>query len=56
MSGTEIVKDVLIDGKIVVKNRKMVFLDEALILKKAQEIFAREKEKILSKLNKNLKK
>lgn len=50
MSGTEIVKDVLIDGKIVVKNRKMVSMDEELIFKRTQEIFTKERGKIINQL------
>jgi len=46
VSGLEIVRDVIVDGRFVVKNRSMAIIDEEKILSRAREIFNREKERI----------
>lgn len=47
-SGQEIVKDVIVDGRFVVKNKSMAIIDEEKILSKAREVFNREKEHLLA--------
>ncbi len=42
-SGNEVVRDVIIDGKLIVKNHKLICIDEDTILNKAREIFLKEK-------------
>lgn len=49
-SGNEIVKDVIIDGKLIVNNHKFVYIDEDTILHKAREIFLKEKKKLIALL------
>lgn len=49
-SGNEIVKDAIIDGKLIVNNHKFVYIDEDTILHKAREIFLKEKKKLIALL------
>jgi len=50
-SGAEVVKDVIIDGKLVVKNRKFTLMDEEEIMERAKEVFSKEANIIRLKLN-----
>jgi len=45
-SGNEVVRDVIIDGQLIVNNHKFVYIDEDDILSKAREIFLKEKVKL----------
>jgi len=49
-SGNEVVRDVIIDGQLIVKNHKFICIDEDTILNKAREIFLKEKEKLIALL------
>jgi len=51
-SGNEVVRDVIIDGKLIVKNHKFVSINEDNILNKAREIFLKEKDKLIAVKNK----
>ena len=46
----ESVDSVIINGKIVMKNRKLITIDEAKILKEAEEIFIKMKSRIEDKI------
>jgi len=47
-SGNEVVRDVIIDGKLIVNNHKFVHIDEDTVLYKAREIFLKEKGKLIA--------
>ncbi|MEA3454463.1 MAG: amidohydrolase [Candidatus Caldatribacteriota bacterium] len=47
-SGNKIVRDVIIDGKFIVKNHKFIYIDEDTILNKARKIFLKEKGKLIA--------
>ncbi len=47
-SGNEVVRDVIIDGQLIVNNHKFVYLDEDTVLNKAREIFLKEKRKLIT--------
>lgn len=47
-SGNEVVRDVIIDGKLIVNNHKFVCIDEDIILSKAREVFLKEKRKLIA--------
>ncbi len=47
-SGNEVVRDVIIDGKLIVNNHKFVYIDEDTVLYKAREIFLKEKGKLIA--------
>jgi hypothetical protein len=47
-SGNEVVRDVIIDGQLIVNNHKFVYLDEDTVLNKAREIFLKEKGKLIA--------
>lgn len=51
-SGNEVVRDVIIDGHLIVNNHKFVYIDEDNILNKAREIFLKEKGKLIALLKK----
>lgn len=46
-SGPEIVRDVIVDGKVVVKDTKLTILDEERILQNANRVFNEEKERLI---------
>jgi len=48
-SGNEVVRDVIIDGQLIVNNHKFICIDEDTILNKAREIFLKEKGKLIKK-------
>jgi len=50
-SGNEVVRDVIIDGQLIVNDHKFVYLDEDTVLNKAREIFLKEKGKLIALLN-----
>lgn len=47
-SGNEVVKDVIIDGQLIVNNHKFVCINEDNILNNAREIFLKEKGKLIA--------
>jgi 5-methylthioadenosine/S-adenosylhomocysteine deaminase len=47
-SGNEVVRDVIIDGQLIVNNHKFVYINEDNILNKAREIFLKEKRKLIA--------
>jgi 5-methylthioadenosine/S-adenosylhomocysteine deaminase len=47
-SGNEVVRDVIIDGQLIVNNYKFVYIDEDNILNNARKIFLKEKEKLIA--------
>jgi len=47
-SGNEVVRDVIIDGQLIVNKHKFVYIDEDNILHKARKIFLKEKEKLIA--------
>ena len=49
-SGNEVVRDVIIDGELIVKNHKFIYINEDNILNKAREIFLKEKVKLITLL------
>ena len=49
-SGNEVVRYVIIDGRLIVNNHKFVYIDEDNILNKAREIFLKEKGKLIALL------
>ncbi|MEA2087516.1 MAG: amidohydrolase [Candidatus Caldatribacteriota bacterium] len=51
-SGNEVVRDVIIDGHLIVNNYKFVYIDEDNILNKARGIFLKEKGKLVAIKNK----
>lgn len=53
-SGTEAVQAVIINGRILFKDRRFTLLNEERILGKAKEVFEKEKEKLIDTLKKTL--
>lgn len=51
-SGNEVVRDVIIDGQLIVNNHKFVCINEDTILNEAREIFLKEKGKLIALLKK----
>jgi hypothetical protein len=49
-SGNEVVRDVIIDGQLIVNNHKFVYINEDDILNNAREIFLKEKGKLVALL------
>jgi 5-methylthioadenosine/S-adenosylhomocysteine deaminase len=47
-SGNEVVRDVIINGQLIVNNHKFVYINEDNILNKAREIFLKEKGKLIA--------
>jgi 5-methylthioadenosine/S-adenosylhomocysteine deaminase len=47
-SGNEVVRDVIIDGQLIVNNHKFVYINEDNIFNKAREIFLKEKVKLIA--------
>jgi 5-methylthioadenosine/S-adenosylhomocysteine deaminase len=47
-SGNEVVRDVIIDGQLIVNNHKFVYIDVDNILNNARKIFLKEKEKLIA--------
>ena len=47
-SGNEVVRDVIIDGQLIVNNHKFVHINENNTLNKAREIFLKEKGKLIA--------
>jgi hypothetical protein len=47
-SGNKIVRDVIIDGQLIVNNHEFVCIDEDTLLNKAREIFLKEKGKLIA--------
>ena len=47
-SGNEVVRDVIIDGQLIVNNHKFVHINENDILNKAREIFLKEKGELIA--------
>jgi len=47
-SGNEVVRDVIIDGQLIVNNHKFVYLNEDNILYQARKIFLKEKGKLIA--------
>ena len=47
-SGNEVVRDVIIDGQLIVNNHKFVYINEDNILNKAREIFLKEKGELIA--------
>jgi 5-methylthioadenosine/S-adenosylhomocysteine deaminase len=47
-SGNEVVRDVIIDGQLIVNNHKFVYINEDNILNNAREIFLKEKGKLIA--------
>jgi len=47
-SGNEVVRDVIIDGQLIVNNHKFVYINEDNILHKARKIFLKEKGELIA--------
>jgi 5-methylthioadenosine/S-adenosylhomocysteine deaminase len=47
-SGNEVVRDVIIDGQLIVNDHKFVYINEDNILNNAREIFLKEKVKLIA--------
>jgi 5-methylthioadenosine/S-adenosylhomocysteine deaminase len=47
-SGNEVVRDVIIDGQLIVNNHKFVHINKNNTLNKAREIFLKEKGKLIA--------
>ena len=54
-SGNEVVRDVIIDGQLIVNDHKFVYINEDNILNNAREIFLKEKGKLVA-LNSKMRK
>lgn len=51
-SGNEVVRDVIIDGRLIVNNHKFVCINEDTILNEAREIFLKEKGTLIAAIKK----
>ncbi|MBA7563787.1 5'-deoxyadenosine deaminase [subsurface metagenome] len=51
-SGNEVVRDVIIDGQLIVNNHKFVYINEDNILYQARKIFLKEKGELITLLKK----
>lgn len=47
-SGPEIVRDVIVDGKLILKDSRMVTIDEGKILENARKVFKNEKDRLIA--------
>jgi 5-methylthioadenosine/S-adenosylhomocysteine deaminase len=47
-SGNKVVRDVIINGQLIVNNHKFVYINEDYILNNAREIFLKEKRKLIA--------